>query len=67
LHGTNWKKPPVKKCISQRTYIAIRAAGKKAAAFPDQTITVDQNNLVLLKRGIYIMSEYIPEDWYLKH
>ncbi|MDQ2721597.1 MAG: AraC family transcriptional regulator [Bacteroidota bacterium] len=35
--------------------------GKKLLHFHDDTITIDCNQLVLLKKGIYTISEYIPE------
>jgi len=35
--------------------------GKKLLHFHDKTITIDSDQLVLLKKGIYTISEYIPE------
>lgn len=35
--------------------------GKKMFHFGSQTITVDTDQLILLKRGIYSISEYIPD------
>ncbi len=35
--------------------------GKKLLHFHDKTIIIDSNQLVLLKKGIYTISEFIPE------
>jgi AraC-like DNA-binding protein len=40
--------------------------GKKFFHFGKKTITISQNELLLIKRGIYSISEFIPEDGFFE-
>jgi AraC-like DNA-binding protein len=46
--------------LTEHTLIFV-IKGTKLLHFPDQTITVQPNSVVLLKKGIYVMAEYIEE------
>jgi AraC-like DNA-binding protein len=46
--------------LTEHTVIFV-VNGIKLLHFPDQTITVQPNSVVLLKKGIYVMAEYIEE------
>src|SRR3954464_5603996 len=35
--------------------------GHKLLHFPNETVTVGNNKLLLIKSGLYVMSEFIPE------
>lgn len=46
--------------LTEHTLLFVRR-GQKIIHFADNMLTVDKNQLVFLKRGLYTMSEYIPD------
>lgn len=46
--------------LTEHTLLFVRR-GHKRLHFTDDVLTVDKDHLVFLKRGLYTMSEYVPE------